>query len=200
VIQPLAFGRPADFSCTALGRVAAQGSKIPVMSKGKPVISKKTGQPVMREASKHHGPWRERVIAAATLAHAGRPPLSGPIMLGLVLLFQRPGKHYLACRPCKRTGRVTILGLAHTCPACKGAGRIIKPDAPYYYPSAPDFDKGQRSIGDSLTLAKVWVDDRLVVKLHPISCKRYVQPGEHPGALIWAWMIRPSDTPRNEEA
>ena len=106
--------------------------------------------------------WREAVRSEAQRAMelGAEPLLTGPIRLRVIAIMPRPKAHF-------RTG--------------KHADKL-RPDAPMYVASTPDLDKVARSIGDALTDAGAWHDDRQVAHLD--IEQRYAAPGEAPGALI----------------
>lgn len=96
--------------------------------------------------------WRKTVADAARKAHEG-PPISGPVEVNLVFIFDRPKAHY-------RTGRNADL---------------LRDDAPRDHVKPPDLDKLCRAVFDALTAAGVWGDDAQVVRL--TASKTYPAPG-----------------------
>lgn len=96
-----------------------------------------------RHASKFTAPWMELVQREAEVAWARRAPLDGALWLDAFFYECRPSTHYFK----------------------RKAGDVLRPDAPAY-PDATeshDVDKMRRAISDSLTNAKVIVDDKRIV-------------------------------------
>jgi Holliday junction resolvase RusA-like endonuclease len=125
-----------------VGNPAPQGSK------------RHVGDGVMIESSKHVRPWRADIAAAAAQVMAGRPVLTGPLVVDMVFAFARPKGHY-------GTGR--------------NAG-VLRPSAPGRPAVYPDLSKLARAAEDALTRI-VWRDDALVVEYARL-CKVYA--GEYP--------------------
>jgi Holliday junction resolvase RusA-like endonuclease len=190
--------RPPDFECFVPGIPRPQGSKTP----------NRNGRG-MRESSKYVKGWREEIVAYANSEWAyarspRRPPLEGPLMLGVEFVFKRPGtrktpgSHWHRCTSCKgRGGHVVKPGssfvcgrdvLAH-CKTCDGLGLLLRDNAPVYMTGVPDMDKCKRAVGDALKIARVVKDDSLFVRDHESGCKRYANPGEQPGAWIRIWRL-----------
>lgn len=117
------------------GLPAQQGSKS---------VNRKTGR-MFEQGQKTLYPWRKAVTEATKYAMAmnGFTMLEGPVHAHIIFYFPRPGYHF-------GTGR--------------NAG-VLKPDMPLYKVTKPDVDKLVRSTFDALTIAKVWKDDSLAVKL-----------------------------------
>ena len=164
---PEPFGQRPVFECFVPGIPRPQGSK----SRGK------GGR--MYEASKHLKAWRADVTAYARSewVYAQSPvrkPLTGPLVFGVQFVFPRPQKHYLWTT-------------SHGVRMRQG----LRADAPVYVTCKPDVSKLLRAVEDSLTVAGVWGDDSLVVGYagFPLTCKRYANPGEEPGALIRVWRV-----------
>ena len=113
----------------------------------------------MIESSKKLKPWREKVRHDANVA-AMEAGLWKPIAgpVALRLDFILPRPKYLKNKP--------------TPPATK----------------RPDWDKLSRAICDSLTDARIWVDDAQVVVAQ--VTKRIAEPGEEPGVEIRIEEIR----------
>jgi Holliday junction resolvase RusA-like endonuclease len=106
--------------------------------------------------------WRGKVeFAARTVAEQMQTePMDGPVELRVGFDLLRPRSHF-------GTGRN-----AHT----------VKPSAPRWPDGSPDLDKLVRGIGDALTMAGVFIDDRQVVSI--VAAKRYVEPPALPGVFI----------------
>lgn len=115
------------------------------------------GRGILVESSKAVGPWREAVVAACRVAGHDGKRLDGPLVLRVTFRLPRPASHY------------GTRGLTK-------AGHVAEPD------KRPDLDKLVRSTLDALTTAAVIADDSRIVRLS--SQKRYLDPGESPGALI----------------
>lgn len=95
------------------------------------------------EASAYLEPWREKVRGAAMIALLGNDRFdqeAEALQVEITFAHERPAKHFTS------------------------AGEL-RDDAPLYYPQTPDIDKCARAVLDSLTAAKVIVDDRRVVRL-----------------------------------
>lgn len=185
-IDPMPEVRAPDFECFVPGIPRPQGSKSPTRNGG------------MRESSKYVAAWRRTVKLAAEQAmrearqrrggagHTmpGAVPLDGPLVLGVEFVFSRPKKHERRCTRCRKA-------IAIDCHVCHGMGHLLRVDAPVYVTSKPDTGKCLRAIEDSLTDAQVWGDDSQVVGYagFPLTCKRYANPGEEPGARIRVWRV-----------
>lgn len=104
-------------------------------------------------------PWRAKVRDAAADAARYHDQMIGPVFVRITFTLTRPKVHY-------RTGRFAHLlrDEAPVFPIARGSG---------------DLDKLIRSCLDSLTDARVWVDDCQVVDMRP----RKVWAGEHELAL-----------------
>jgi len=69
--------------------ITVYGTPGPQGSKSFRGMSKK-GHAIMTESSKKVKPWREAVVYAAREAMAGRPPLQGPLVVGMVFTVRKP--------------------------------------------------------------------------------------------------------------
>jgi Holliday junction resolvase RusA-like endonuclease len=119
--------------------------------------SASTGRVIVLEDCKRTPAWRQAVAAAALVERRGRRwPLRGALSVLVVFRMPRPKGHYL------RSGDLS--------PRAPGA-HIVRPDA----------TKLWRSTEDALT-GIVWADDALIC--YQGVHKRYVEPGELPGARI----------------
>lgn len=122
----------------------------------------------MYEANKNTKPWRAHVTELAE-RHVGMldgwEPLDGPLRVDLTFHMPRPASHY-------GTGRNS---------------HLLKDTAPFYHSVKPDADKLLRAIFDSLTKARVWVDDSRAAVLH--IDKVWTHPGDE-GVTI---MVEPTD-------
>ncbi len=100
---------------------------------------------MLREDSDHLKAWRAAVQAAAMNA---KPPgtIEGPCVLDARFYFKRPAGQY------RKDGK-------------------LRSATPRFKTSSPDLSKLIRAVEDSLTDARVWTDDRLVVG--------YAQSGKH---------------------
>jgi Holliday junction resolvase RusA-like endonuclease len=140
-------------SATEVIRFRAAGEPIPQGSK-KVWLNRATGKPQLAEdAGIRHASWRREVTATALEAKhlAGLSgPLIGPVTILLTFYIQRRQGDY-------GTGR---------------NARTIKLSSPPYPTGVPDLDKLVRAVFDSLTDAKLWVDDAQVVAL--TARKRWV--------------------------
>ena len=90
---------------------------------------------------------------ALAMAHRPAEPIREPVTLTAVCVFARPKSHF------RRDGSV-------------------KPDAPKWYPSTPDWDNVGKWIGDALN-GTFWHDDRLIV-----VGKVYAVYGAVPGVAV----------------
>lgn len=139
---------------TGITTITVHGTPIPQGSKTK------TNWGGMRDANdKTLRPWRKKLREHAEDAMRYTDTLTGPVAVRITFTFDRPQSHY-------RTGRNAHLlkDAAPLFPSAKGGG---------------DVDKLQRACFDSLTDAKVWTDDALVVDVRA----RKVYAGEHDLAL-----------------
>ncbi len=121
--------------------------------------NRKTGKPIITDASKSTRPWMSHVAsvaAEAMRATEDATPLSGPIRLTIEFVLPRPKGHY-------GTG--------------KNAGKL-KPGAPYLHTKRPDATKLLRSTEDALSNI-CWKDDSQVA----IQRVRKVY-GPEPGASV----------------
>jgi Holliday junction resolvase RusA-like endonuclease len=166
-----------ELRITVYGTPAPQGSKnARAIYRGRGAERQFTGHVAVSESSKKVKPWRQNVATAArnAMGAAGRwEQYDEPVEVSLVLLFERPKYHF-------GTGRN-----AH----------ILKPDAPTYVPVYPDLDKLVRSTLDALgskTGAGVVRNDSQIVRFIEPFEKRYVSPGEQPGAYILVRPLTPS--------
>lgn len=129
------------------------GTPVPQGSK-RAWYNAKTKHVHMAEAAgSRHSTWRAEVRGAALDALdvfvANWVPLTDGVSVALTFFQHHPGSHY-------------------------GSGRnaqTLKPNAPVFPIKAPDVDKLVRAVLDSLTDARVWVDDAQVVAL--TARKRY---------------------------
>lgn len=178
-----AFDHAPDFEVSVPGVPRPQGSKTRTRYGG------------MRESSKYVKAWREKVtgfafaaresVAATTVAALNSKSLEGPIVLGVEFVFSRPERHWARCAMCRSLKSGTC-ALRH-----RADGKRVRADAPTYVTSKPDVGKLLRAIEDSMTDAGAWCDDSQVVGYagFPLTCKRYANPGEQPGARIKAWRL-----------
>ncbi len=98
--------------------------------------------------------WRSEVTSAAAAAFAGRPPLTGPVMVALRFILPRPTGHF--------------------------GKRGLLPSAPRFPIGARgDLDKLCRGVLDAITGAGVWRDDGQAVSL--TAAKLY---GDQPGVQV----------------
>lgn len=111
------------------GIPAPQGSKKAFVAAGRAMLKESN--------SDAHALWRNQVSLAAQDAHCGRPPLTGPLELGIQFRFPMPKS---------RPRSVRNLGMA-------------------WKSTMPDADKLVRAVGDALTAAAVIADDALVALL-----------------------------------
>lgn len=121
------------------GQAAAQGSKNAFVLPG-------TRRAVLVDTDKKLKPWRAAVAAAAAEARGDQPLLAGPVRVKARFIFPRPKSHF-------------------------GTGRnadVLKQDAPAYVTKAPDVDKLQRAIGDSLT-GVVYMDDSQIAEWQAVK-------------------------------
>ena len=107
-------------------------------------------------------PWRDTVTAAAIAVVDGAPPIDGPVSVEIVFAICRPAGHYGTGR-----NRGSLKASAPVHPVGRNVG---------------DIDKLCRAVLDSLTTAKVWLDDSQVVTL--IARREYAAPWELEGAEI----------------
>lgn len=124
------------FRARAVGAPVPQGSKRVWVKDGKAMMAEDQG---LRHAS-----WRREVTAAVQeciwASHLDTP-LEGPLVVGLTFFLNRPIGHY-------GTGKNS---------------HAVKPGSPAYPTKPPDADKLTRAVFDSLTDARLWVDDSQVV-------------------------------------
>jgi Holliday junction resolvase RusA-like endonuclease len=121
------------------GRPAPQGSKRAFSIRKGGVH---TGRVAMVEqTSSTLKPWREAVKTAALEARNGRPPLDGPLSVGITFFLGRPKGHY-------GTGR---------------NAEQLRDSAPSHPAGMPDLSKLARSTEDALTDAGIWTDDARIV-------------------------------------
>ena len=106
-------------------------------------------------------PWRQDVSDIAAAQKYEGAPWQGPVGVIVTFWLLRPASHY-------RTG--------------KNAG-LLKDNAPTYHAGYPDVDKLLRSILDSLTVARVFADDKQVAWAFPV--KRWAAPNDPSGADIF---------------
>lgn len=184
-----------DFECFVPGIPRPQGSKT------------RNANGSMREASKYVKEWRtsvqceaERVLLARRIVPgSGRfgsvevapksDALSGPLMLGVEFFFPRARKHMAACSTCRRLRIRRVRGVCDQVHDAEGL--VVSDLAPTYKTNVPDLDKLIRAVQDSLKTAGVYKDDSHVVGYagFPLTCKRYANPGEQPGAWIRIWRL-----------
>jgi Holliday junction resolvase RusA-like endonuclease len=141
------------------------------------------GQPRPRAFARKFGDkWRARVYDAGTaegwksqVAMAAKPfvppsPIDEPLRVTMHFYFPRPKGHY---------GR-------------KNGVQYLKPSAPDYHTSKPDFDNTAKAVSDALTQIGFWKDDALVVECN--VSKLYEQPYQRPGVrvVIESLIFRPS--------
>ena len=105
-------------------------------------------------------PWRDTVTAAAIDAMGDDEPITGPVRVAATFLFNRPASHYGTGR---NAGKLKLNAPAY--PSNRGSG---------------DVDKLLRAVLDSLTVARVFVDDCQVVDAGP--CKVFTASRE--GAYV----------------
>lgn len=113
----------------------------------------------MIESSKKVAPWRLAIKRAVLAQTEGWPAFAPTDPLALYCEFRlpRPLSHY-------RTDGT------------------LRPSAPMHHVSYPDVDKLLRSTGDGLVQSGLIADDSRIVETR--AAKRYVNPGEKPGAAI----------------
>ena len=124
------------------------------------------GRPIINVADKSKGlkEWARAVSIAAGVAMVGRSPFGGPIGVSIQFRVARPKWH------------VTRSG-------------AVKPSAPAHPIVKPDVLKLARAVEDAMT-GLVYADDAMIVD--ELLSKRYLRPGEKPGATITVWIITPS--------
>ena len=144
---------PAAGSPTELFRVRVAGAPVPQGSK-RAWLNQKTHRVQMAEdQGARLSSWRFEVTAAAkeAMRNTGvEGPLEGPLSVSLTFHIMRPADHY-------RTGK---------------NAQLLTDRAPAIPAKAPDVDKLARAILDSLTDARLWVDDGQVSSL--LVRKRFV--------------------------
>jgi Holliday junction resolvase RusA-like endonuclease len=119
----------------------------------------------VREQNRDLAPFRGRVVQTARDYWQDRPPLDRPLMVSIVFAFLRPGSHF-------SRGRTTW-------------GRLL-PSAPgECVTTGDDIDKLQRALFDSLTIAGLIRDDKLIVRLRDVY-RRY---DDHEYVRIWLWEL-----------
>ncbi len=139
----------------AAGIPRPQGSKRAFLHKTtQKVVMVEGGDAAMK---KKHGLWRLTLSIAARQAMAGRPPADGCVVVDVEFLFPRPKSHYRA----------------------NGELKAWAIDVPHG--KKPDRDKLDRALGDSLT-GVVLGDD--CQSNGGIQRRRFVMPGEEPGARV----------------
>lgn len=119
-----------EVTFTVLGKPQPGGSKRAVPIPG--------GRVTVIDANRKVRPWRDSVAAAAQEAMDGRPPLAGPLALGLTFFIQRPQSHYTK------------------------AQHKISRAAPRRPITRPDLTKYIRAVEDACT-SILWRDDAQVV-------------------------------------
>lgn len=121
--------------------------------------NRRTGRPILVESARGHGPWRGRVTLAARRALAARPTRWEPL---------------------DEPVRVSLTFYVPRPPSVSRKARPL-PDR------KPDIDKLERAVFDSLTDARVWVDDGRAVEVwkakryaddHPVGVRVLVEPVE----------------------
>jgi len=120
--------------------------------------SPKGSNAVIHQGSDKLMSWRELLGISAKMAWR-EDPVSGPVSLNCLFLFQRPKTHY-------GTGKNSM---------------TLKPSAPMSHIQKPDNDKLLRAVEDALT-GIVYIDDCQVDDAH--SAKRWAELGEMPGAIV----------------
>ena len=146
-------------------RIRANGTPVPQGSK-RVWLDDRTGKIQMAEdQGERHASWRREVTAAATEAlwrAEVQEPTAQPVSVLVTFLVIRGVGHY-------GTGR---------------NAEQLKPGAPAYPHKKPDLDKLVRSVFDSLTDARVWIDDAQVVAF--TARKRFIDRHgtEPPGVEI----------------
>lgn len=137
-----------------------QGSKSAFVVKGRAVIA---------DDNKNLKQWRADVHDAALrqIDRRRRGPfgeewetITGPVEVHQVFWLPRPRAHY-------RTGKFS---------------HLLREDAPARPGVKPDLDKLTRAIGDSLTTARVYKDDSLVVQ--SAQAKHYAERPEQCGVHV----------------
>lgn len=106
--------------------------------------------------------WKARVsITARPLAP--RAPMLGPIRVHMTFFLPRPQSHYLR------------------------KGTLLKPSAPLWHTSRPDFDNFAKALVDALTGIRMWADDSQVCDARVL--KIYCTDHRKPGCLVTVEMI-----------
>jgi Holliday junction resolvase RusA-like endonuclease len=126
-----------------LGRPQPAGSK-------KGFKNPKTGRIIIVDDAKNSRPWKQQVAGTAS-SHRGHELLTGPLMLDVTFVLQRPKGHY-------RTGKNS---------------HLLRDSAPEYPTVKPDTTKLLRAVEDALN-GIVWRDDAQVVT--QIARKVYGSP------------------------
>lgn len=146
------------------GVPAPQGSKKGFVVKGRAVIV--DDNPATLKA------WRQAVDQAALQQidqnrRRGQEweTLQGPVQVNLVFWLPRPRSHY-------RTGKFS---------------HLLRADAPARPGTKPDLDKLTRAIGDSLTTARVYGDDSLVVQ--SAQAKHFAERPEQCGVHVTVQLL-----------
>lgn len=85
--------------------------------------------------------WKSQIALAVREAKADGKNIDFPVHVSITCFFRRPKSHY-------RTGKN-----AH----------LLKPSAPQYHTSKPDFDNVAKAVCDALTHLSLWRDDSQVV-------------------------------------
>lgn len=138
-------------------RFTVPGIPAPGGSKRFVGFGKKTGRAILiDDAGQRNKDWRNSVMWAGREAIGTNPLMAGPLRVEITFHMPRPKGHY-------------------------NARGEVKPSAPAYPITKPDSLKLARSTEDALT-GVVWSDDAQTVSLG--ITKRYVAPGQAPGASI----------------
>lgn len=93
------------------------------------------------------------------MQHRPKAPFDVPLCVDMEFVFRRPKTHY-------GTGK---------------NGDKLKPSAPYYHASKPDFDNLEKFVCDALNRT-FWRDDSIIAMTSTI--KRYAYHDEVPGVFI----------------